>query len=325
MNIPALLQFIDRFQQKHPVLGFPFAVVKKYGDDTGGYQAALITYYGFLSLFPLVLVVVTMLHLWFRDNPELRNQVSASVGHYFPLLGTQLQSDIHQLHGAGVGLVVGILFTLYGARGAADALRYALDNMWQIPKSERTGFPLNMLQSFAIMACGALGFVATVAVSAFSSGLGHALWVKVAFNVAGFVLVSIVLGLVFWVATSGRVPFKHMMVGASIAAGIIQLLLTFGGLLVAHQLHNLDSVYGTFAVVLGLLFWIYLLAQVVVYAAEADTVRHLKLWPRSLTGGKLQTKADRRAYRLYAKAEQFVKTEDVLVGFDPPPHKIPPK
>jgi YihY family inner membrane protein len=316
MNIPALLQHVDRFQQKHPVLSHPYAVIKKYGDDNGGYQAALITYYGFLSLFPLLLVLVTLLHLWFRGNPQLQQDVSNSVGHYFPLLGDQLQDRIHTMRSAGVGLAIGILFTLYGARGVADALRFALDNMWQVPKSERAGFPKNMLQSLAIMASGALGFAATVAVSAFSSALGHAMWVKILLNIVGFALVSGVIGMVFRIATSGRVPFKHMMIGASIAALAIQLLLTFGGIILSHQLKNLDSVYGTFAVVLGLLFWIYLLAQILVYAAEADTVRHLKLWPRSLTGGKLQTDADRHAYRLYAKTEKYLHDEAVAVGFN---------
>jgi YihY family inner membrane protein len=318
MNLNSVLHALDRFQQKHPIVGFPFAVIKKYGDDTGGYQAALITYYGFLSLFPLLLVLVTVLHLWFQDNPQLRHDVSMSVGHYFPLLGGQLQSGIHSVRGTGLGLIIGVLFTLYGARGVADALRFALDNMWQVPKSERTGFPNNLLQSFSVMACGALGFAGTVAVSTFSSALGHAMWVKVLANIAGFALVTIVLGVVFRIATSGRVPFKHMIVGAGVAAFAIQLLLTFGSILVSHQLQSLDSVYGTFAIVLGLLFWIYLLAQIVVYAAEADTVRHLKLWPRSLTGGKLQTDADQRAYRLYAKTERHLKQEEIKVGFKKP-------
>lgn len=316
MDISSFLRRVDRFQQKHAFIGFPLAVIKKYGDDSGGYQAALITYYGFLSLFPLLLVLVTVLHIWFQDNPQLRLDVSASVGYYFPLLGQQLQSSIHSAKGAGLGLAIGLLFTLYGARGVADASRFALDNMWQVPRSERAGFPKNILQSFAIMLCGAAGFMATIAVSTFSSGLGHALWVKILLNVVGIMLMSLVLGVVFWIATAGRIPFKHMMVGATVAAFAIQLLLTFGGFLVAHQLHTLDSVYGTFAIVLGLLFWIYLLAQIVAYAAEADTVRHLQLWPRSLTGGKLQTDADRRAYRLYAKTEKYLKDEKVKVGFD---------
>jgi uncharacterized BrkB/YihY/UPF0761 family membrane protein len=211
--------------------------------------------------------------------------------------------------------VIGLLITFYGARGVADALRHILDNLWQVPKSERSGFPKNILHSFSIMFCGSLAFVAAVAISAFSNSLGHAMWVKLFLNVLGFLSITLVLGIIFRVATFGRVPIKYMFLGASVAGMIVQALLTFGGLILKHQLQNLNSLYGTFAVVLGLLFWIYLLAQVVVYAAEVDTVRHLSLWPRSITP-ELRTQADHQAYKLYAKTESRLRDERVRVEFE---------
>src|SRR5690242_16862816 len=150
MDINRVVRKLDRAQQRRSVPAFVYALFKKYGDDNGGYQAALLTYYGFLSLFPLLLVLVTLLQLWFRNDHVVQQEVSTSVGHFFPLLGTQLQENIHGMRRAGVGLVVGLLITLYGARGAADAFRYTIDNMWQIPKTKRVGFPRNMLHSLAI-------------------------------------------------------------------------------------------------------------------------------------------------------------------------------
>jgi len=315
MNLNKRIHKLDAWQQKHPLLGFPYAVIKKYGDDSGGYQAALLTYYGFLSLFPLLLVLVTVLQLWFHNDDHLRTDVLQSIGHYFPLLNDQLQRNIHSIGKTGLGLVIGLLITFYGARGVADALRHILDNLWQVPKNQRSGFPKNILHSFSIMFCGTLAFVAAVAISAFSNSLGHAMWIKLFLNVLGFVSITVVLGIIFRVATFGRVPFKYMFLGAGVAGCIIQVLLTFGGLILKHQLQNLNSLYGTFAVVLGLIFWIYLLAQVVVYAAEVDTVRHLQLWPRSITP-ELQTEADRTAYKLYAKTESRLREEHVRVEFD---------
>lgn len=320
MQFNTLIAKFDKLQQKHPSLGFPYAVVKKYSDDDGGHQAALLTYYGFLALFPLLLVVVTLLQLWFHNNEHVRADVLQSIARYFPLLNEQLQRNIHGMGRTGFGLVAGLLITFYGARGVADALRYTLDNMWQVPKNQRSGFPKNVLHSLSIMLCGSLAFVAAVAVSAFSSSLGHALWVKLVLNVLGFVEITVVLGVIFRVATFGRVPIRYMFLGAGVAAFIIQLLLTFGGLLLKHQLQNLNSLYGTFAVVLGLLFWIYLLAQAVVYAAEVDTVRHLRLWPRSITP-QLQTSADRNAYKMYAKTERRINEERVNVAFLPKQNK----
>jgi membrane protein len=315
MNIlQKILHKADQFQQRHPVIAFPYAVVKKYGDDNGGYQAALVTYYGFLSLFPLLLVAVTVLQLVFHNNKELQTKFLEGINSYFPLLGDQLSSNIGGLGKTGLGLVVGIAITLYGARGAADALRFALDTMWQVPKVKRSGFPKTVLQSFSIMGLGALGLVVTVGASSVTSALGHAWWAGIIANIVGFIIAAVVIMLVFRVATAKSVGFKDLWVGSAIAAFGVQLILTFGTLIVAGQLKGLGSLYGTFAIVLGLLFWMYLIAQIVLYAAQIDTVRKLKLWPRALVTDN-PTKADKRAYDLYAKAEERIKPETVKTGY----------
>lgn len=315
MSIQTVIRRLDQFQQKHPVIAFPYAVIKKFGDDTGGYQAALITYYGFLSLFPLILVALMVLQLLFENNASLRADVIANVGDFFPVLGNELENNIHSNNKSGWALVAAILITLYGTRGGADALRFALDNMWQIPRHKRAGFPKNILRSFGVIGCAAAGFGAAVAVSSATSVLGHALWVKILLNIAGVVVISAVLVAVFRIATSRKIAIKDMVVGTVFGAVIIQLLLTFGGLLLKHYLKGMDSLYGTFAIVLGLLFWIYLLAQVLVYSIEIDTVRTLKLWPRSITP-ECHTDADRKAYDLYAKSARHIPEEKVFVAFE---------
>ncbi|HKU18059.1 MAG TPA: YihY/virulence factor BrkB family protein [Candidatus Saccharimonadales bacterium] len=309
------MQKLDCWQQRRSAISFVYALCKKYGDDSGGYQAALLTYYAFLSLFPMLLVLVTILQIWFQGDTTFQHEVSKSVGHFFPLLGDQLEHNIHGLRGAGVGLIIGIVVTLYGARGAADAFRYTVDNMWQIPKNKRAGFPRSILHSFAILCAGFGGFAATLAVTIFTTDLGHATWVKVLANVVGFGILTAVLGYAFRIATLGRLRLRYMLLGATIAAVLIQLLLSFGGIILSHELHKLDSLYGTFALVLGMLFWIYLIAQVVLLAAEVDTVRHFHLWPRSVTGNQLQTGADREAYTLYAQTDKYVPNETIKTKF----------
>ncbi|HSX32746.1 MAG TPA: YihY/virulence factor BrkB family protein [Candidatus Saccharimonadales bacterium] len=284
MDIEKPLRPLDKWQQKHPWVGFPLAVLKKYGDDQGGYLAALLTYYGFLSLFPLFLVLVTVLQLWFRGDPTFQNEVSANVGHFFPVLGAQLQGQIHGIRKAGLGLTVGILISLYGARGVASAFRSSLNTVWRVPKEQRVGFPLNLLHDIAIMAAGAAGFAATVAVSAFSAQLGHAFWVKILVNVLGFGILALVIAYIFRIGTSGRIGRRHMVGVALLAAVIIQTVLTFGTIIMRRELGRLDSLYGTFAVVLGLLFWIYLFSQVIIFCAEVSTVRKLRLYPQPLLG-----------------------------------------
>ncbi len=289
---------VDPYQRAHKVTGLGFAIVKKYGDDNGGYQAALLTYYSFLSLFPLLLVMTTVAQIWFKNNATLHHDILHSIDNYFPLLGNQLQDNIHTMHRTGLGLIIGLLLTFYGARGAADALRFALDNVWHVPKNTRPGFPKSILQSLLIMLGTFLGFIATVCVASFSAGFGHAVWVKIAVNVLGFAIAFGTILFIFSQATARNVPVRDMIAGSAIAAFLLQILLTFGSLLVAHELKGLNSVYGIFAIVLGLLFWLYILSQVVIYAAEFDSVRHLRLWPRAIDGSN-PTPADERAMRFH--------------------------
>ncbi len=311
--IQKIQQRADLFQRRHRVLSFPYAVVKKYGDDNGGYQAALITYYGFLSLFPLLLVLVTVLALVLTGNPHLQQDIMAKVGDYFPLLGNQLEASIHGSGKSGLGLIIGTVITFYGARGAADALRFALDSIWHVPKNKRPGFPKAVIQSFAIMGIGALGFIVTVAAGSLTSILGSGWLANLGLGIIAAGIAALVFALIFRTATAKHVGLRDVWVGATIAAVAIQMLLTFGSLIVASQLKNLSSLYGTFAIVLGLLFWIYLIAQIVVYAAEIDAVRTMKLWPRALVASD-PTAADKRVAALPAipgdaHSEQPAKTD----------------
>jgi len=312
--IKKIITWFDLFQQRHPVFGFPYAVIKKLGEDNGGYQAALITYYGFMSLFPLLLVAVMILGIVFHNNPDLQGSILSDITNFFPVVGDQLQRNIQDNGKTGLGLAVAILITLYGARGGADALRYALDSMWQIPHHRRAGFPKNILRSFGVIGIAALGLLVSVAISSFSSVVGHAVWVKLLVNVAGILVLTETMTMVFRVATSRAVEYKDMLPGTLFGATILQLLLTFGSILVKNQLKGLDSLYGTFAIVLGLLFWIYLLARVIVFSIEIDTVRTLKLWPRSVISEN-ETSADQRAYDLYVKAARRIPEEKVNVYF----------
>ncbi len=304
-GLPRLIQIADEFQQRHAVVGFPFAVIKKFGDDNGGYHAALLTYYGFLSLFPLLLVLVTVLQMWFKNDTALRDRITASINNFLPIVGEQLQQNVHSMRGAGVGLAIGILVAIYGARGGADALRYALNNIWQVPKNRRGGFPKSLLESLTIMGSIAAGFMVIIGVSSFTSILGHAVWVKLLANLLGCGVLAATLLFVFSRATTRKVPIRGLMPGAVLAAVLIQMLVTFGGLLVAHQLKGAHGVYGAFAVVIGLFFWLYLISQMLVYAVEIDSVRHLGLWPRAIQND-LPTEADHRAYELYSKVQSFL-------------------
>jgi membrane protein len=329
MNAPALgiasvtmnpaektLRHVDQLQQRHPWLAFPVAVWKKFGDDQAGNLAALIAYYGFVSIFPLLLVLVTVLDIVLRDNTALRKKVVQSALADYPGFGQTLSSAVHGLNQTGPALAVGLLLTFLGARGVANAMQNALNSVWEVPKASRPGFPWSWLRSFGLIFVVGGGAIATSVLSGAIGGAGHVLpgfAVKVA---ATAVSLAVNIGL-FWLgfrlATAKVVSWRDLRLGAIIAGCAWQILQLLSGYFISHQLAHSNSLYGTFGVVLVLIAWLYLQAEATLYAAEANAVLVHRLWPRSLAPPP-HTAEDVRALRLYAEAEERDKEVPVSVA-----------
>ena len=279
------LRAVDRFQQRLPVLGVPVGVWSKFNDDQAGNLAALIAYYAFAALFPLLLVLVTVLDIVLKNDPALRDTLLNSALAQYPVIGPQIKSNLGSIAGAGAPLVIGLVFLLLGARGVAGAMQNAMYEIWGIKKEQRPGFPLQQLWAFALVLTVGLGFIVTTFLSGLAGGAGHVL--NGAVTHVGAVVVSLILNVgVFWlsfkIATAWQVPWRELRTGSAIAAVCWQILQVVGGYVVSHQLHRASELYGTFGVVLGLLAWLFLQAEVTLYAAEADVVLARRLWPRSV-------------------------------------------
>ncbi len=281
-RLNAILARIDAWQQRHPWPAVVYAVIRKYGEDHAGQQAALLTYYAFLSLFPLLLVVTTLASVIISQRPGLQQDIIQSVTNYFPVLGDQLSAHINTLHKSGLPLVIGIAFTLYGTRGVADAFRRGVQNIWHVPKSQRETFPKTIPHSLSIIVIGGLGFITASILTGLAGSAGNGI---------PFRLLSLAVNLfvLFWLFTfllamclPRRVPLKDIRSGALSAALGLVTLQAVGGYLVKTELRHLDALYSYFAVALGLLFWIYLQAQLLYYAITLSAVRAQRLWPRSM-------------------------------------------
>jgi membrane protein len=311
--ITQTMQKIDAYQQKHLVFGFPYAVLKKYGADNGGYLSALVTYYGILSLFPLLLVFTALSQLLLKNNTELRNKIATSITHYFPIIGGQLQSGIHSTGKTGIALIVSLVITLYGARSGANAFQYALNTMWYIPKTKQPPFLKNVLRSLSIIIVGGLGVVAATVISSYTTFLSHLVIVKLLATLFSALILWATFIYLFKLAIAGNKAIRDVLIGAGIATIGIQILQTLGSAILAHELKGLHSSYGTFALVIGLMFWVYLQAEVVLYAVEISVVMTYKLFPRSLY--KPLTERDKEAYTRYTKSTQQHAEEKVKVTF----------
>lgn len=289
-----IIQYLDNLQRRYRLPAFIFAVIKKYGDDDAGRQAALLTYYAFLSLFPLLLVLTTLTEYLSSSHPGLQADIIQGATNYFPVLGAQLADHVNTLQKSGLALLIGILFTLYGAHGVADAFQRAVQHLWRIPHAQRAGFPKSLLKSLGIIMVAGVGFVAVSISVALAAATGHG-WM--------FRLLSVLINLIIWfglfilslnITLPRHVPFKETRLAAMCAAVGLVILQVLGSYILARELKRLDALYSYFALSLGLLFWIYLQVQVLFYALEIAAVRYQKLWPRSLSGKRL-TDADRRA------------------------------
>jgi membrane protein len=279
------LRAADRCQQRWPALAFPIAVWSKFNDDQAGNLAALIAYYAFAALFPLLLVLVTVLDIALKNDPSLRDTLLNSALAQYPVIGPQIKASLGSIPGSGLPLIVGIIFLLFGARGVAGAMQNALCEVWGIPREQRPGFPLSLLWAFALVFAVGIGFIVTTFLSGLAGGAGHL--INGAVTHVAAVLISLVLNVgVFWLgfrlAVLWRRPWRDLRIGAAVAAVCWQALQLAGGYVVSHQLHRASELYGTFGIVLGLLAWLFLQAEVTLYAAEVDVVLTRRLWPRSL-------------------------------------------
>jgi YihY family inner membrane protein len=281
-RVERLLGWVDRGQQRSRWLGFPFAVMGKFADDYGGALATVIAYNAFFALFPLLLVVVTVLGFLLGRDSGFQQRLLGSAVAEFPIIGDQVRDNIHRLRGSGVGLVIGLVVFAWGARGLTQVAQHAMAEIWNIPGRQRPRFWARQVRGLLLLVVFAVGLAATSLLTWLGSYGGKAVAVALA-NLAAAAAVNVGLFLlVFRVLTPRQVPTRQLLAGAMVAGVAWQVLQAVGGFLVVHYLRHTSQVYGVFAIVLGLLFWLYLGARLTLYAAEVNVVAARRLWPRSL-------------------------------------------
>ena len=310
-----LSQAVDDYQQRHRWLAFPVAVVKKYGDDQAGQRAALLAYYGFFSLFPLLLVAVTVLGFLLEEQSDLGQRIVDSALAQFPIIGEQIRGTVQgsRLRGSGLALALGLGLALWGGLGVAEAAQSAMNGIWNVPRRRYPNFLLRRLRGLAWLVILGGGLVLASVVSGFAAAADTAWSGPV--GVAASTAVNMLLFLVgFRVLTVRNVSLRALLPGAVLAALAWALLQWLGGWFVARQLSRASATYGAFAVVIGMLSWLYLASTVTLLAAELNVVRSRRLWPRSLAPPPLGG-ADERALEDLAKQEERLPEQRVEVSF----------
>lgn len=289
MEFLAPLHKLDEAQVRHRPSAVACATIKKFGQDNAGNLAAMITFYGFFSIFPLLLVFVTVLGYVLSGDQSLLHSVSTSVLAKFPVIGPSIAGK--SLKGSLPALIVGVVLTLYAGLGITGGVTSALDTVWDIPRTEQVGFVKKKLRGFGlVIALGVLFAVAAGVSGLAGGGLGGP--VLVVFGILVSLLLNVGLFMLsFRYLCSEQKPFGVLWPGATLAGVLWTVLQSVGGLYIDHIKHS-SSAYGTFALVLGLLAWLKLGAQATLYGAELNSVLADRLWPRKLFSDDSSAPAD---------------------------------
>ncbi len=279
-------------------------MIKKYGDVEGGRQAALITYYGFLSIFPLLLLGVAVLSRVLAGHPDLRRRLITAV--VPQALRPTVEHSLATLPTSTIPLVAGLIGLLFSGTGVVFSAYQTLNHVAAVRHRLRASFVSRYVRVFVVLATLMIGALATGALTVVATALPGQPAVQRAAAVLGSALVVFAVLLVGAKLLLARpASVRALWPGAIVGAAAVTLVLNVGAPLLARLVTKAGPVYGSFATVAGMFALLYLVGQALVYAAEVAAVRYARLWPRALDLNR-PTAADARALALLAREQERI-------------------
>jgi uncharacterized BrkB/YihY/UPF0761 family membrane protein len=314
-RVEGTVRWLDAAQQNHRVPGFVFGVVKKYGDDNAGALTVQITYALLVTIFPLLLLLVTVLSIVLADDPGARTRVLDSAFGQFPIVGTSLAHNLHAMkRSSTIGIVVGLAGLSYGSTGLAQSGLYAMEQIWNIPGAVRPNFFSRLTRSCIFLAVLGVGLILTTGLTGFGTFGRHNFWLGILGEILGAALNVGLYFAAFRTLTPKQVATRALVPGVIVGGVAWTVLQAFGGYVVGHDLRGASAVYGMFGLVLGLIAWIYLACEITTYAAEINAVLFHRLWPRGMVQPPL-TEADQRSLAFQVTQNQRRPEQVVTTHF----------
>ena len=283
-----LLRRLDDWQGRHTPVAIGVAVAKKFGEDRGTFLAAAITFYGFLAVFPLLLLFFTLVTLVVGSHTTAEKELVNSALSQFPVVGTQLERNIRAIdNGEPALLAISALSFVAGIFGIVNSLQQASADLWGVPRSRAPSLRLRLLRGLVLLGVLALAIVlGSVVTGASTIGAqffgNNSVVQRVGAGLAGLVINVGAYLAVFRALDDGGVPARRLLPGALLGGGGWTVLQALGGYLIGHQLQRTSELYGFFAIVLGLVFWLSIGTHLYLVATELNVVRVRRLWPRRL-------------------------------------------
>jgi YihY family inner membrane protein len=289
-----LTERIDEAQKSHRRLSIAVATFKKFSDDKASNLATMIAFWAFFGIFPLLLVLVTLLG-WILPESD-KASVLGHIANLFPLLDPK---TVTGLSGSWWAIVLGLATALWSGLGVVRTVQFAFDTTWGVPDEERPGTVKQVLRSLWILATIGLGLVLTTFISGFVVSASNGVHLGALGRIGGYVLaVALNLGLflaAFMILITRKVTVREVLPGAVFAGLVFFILQQLSAFIISSHLKNAQSTYGHFATVITILWWFYLQAQVTLLGSELNVVLADKLYPRSLVSDKKAPESSRPA------------------------------
>jgi YihY family inner membrane protein len=304
-----LLDRIDAGQKRFKPTSIAVATFKKFSEDKTTVLAATIAFWGFFSIFPLFLVLVTVLG-WVLPASDKAN-VLKHVASMFPLLDT---STITGLTGSLWALIVGLATALWSGMGAVRTVQNAFNSVWEIPYHKRPGLLEQVGRSLFVLFTIGTCVVASTLITGFVTSNSNGVNLGPVGRIVGFVI-SIALDVGLFVAafrllTDREITTRDVLPGAVFSGVVFFILQEVSAFIISRHLKSAQPTYGRFATVITILWWFYLQAVVTLFGAQLNVILKAGLYPRSLIKAP-QTEADHRVLQAYAEERTYQPEETV--------------
>jgi membrane protein len=252
-----------------------------YGEVKAGQQAGAVTYFGFLSFFPILALAFAAVGLISGVYPDARDATVDAIAEVFPgMIGdgeSQISLDtIEDAAGAAVG--IGLVGVLYAGLGWLSGMRDALLVVFELPSFERPNFVIGKLRDLVTLAAVGIVLLLSVGVSGLVGRLSEeildALGLGLAFQPLMWVL-AVLIGVLastvlflalFRLLADPHTPKRSLLHGALLGAVGFEILKQLSGLLLS--LTKEQPAFQAFGIALILLVWINYFSRVVMYAAS---------------------------------------------------------
>lgn len=232
-----------------------------------GRNATLVAHFGFLSVFPLFLVLTSVLGYVLQNYPKLEERILDSAFSRVPIVG---QTELGELKGSAPVLIVGLLLALWAGLKAFNALQIALDDIAEVPLDDRPNILRTRVRSLLGIAIVGTSQIGGAVLTAFIGVGGFPGLFKPLLAVAAVALNAVVLAATYRWLCARQQSWRQVAPGAVFAGFLFAVLQVAGTAVVARSIANASPVYGTFASVIGLITWLGLHSTVALLGAELN-------------------------------------------------------